>query len=421
MAGGGRQRIAVIGAGMVGVCTASWLQRDGHEVVVIDPKEPGEGASFGNAGCFNPSSVVPMSLPGTLGKVPGWLTDPLGPLAIRWTYLPQLAPWLVRFIRAGRLDRVEATARALRPMIGPCLETLAPLVKEAGAEDLVQRQGHLVVYRSKDAFEKEALAWRLRRDNGIEWDEFDADGLRQLDQSLSREYTFGVLLRANGHTTNPNRLVRSLAEAVRRNGGTFVTARAVGFELDGGRLMAIRTDRGLERADRAVICAGAYSRPLAKALGNDVPLETERGYHLVLRDPEAVPRIPTTEAAGKFVATPMETGLRFAGTVELAGLDAAPDWRRAHILLKQGRRLYPALKESYGEDRISVWMGHRPSLPDSLPAIGPSRRSPDVVYAFGHGHVGLMSGPMTGKTVADFIAGRQPSMDVIPFRPDRFD
>jgi D-amino-acid dehydrogenase len=421
MATGGKQKVAVIGAGMVGVCTAGWLQRDGHDVVIVDPKDPGEGTSFGNAGCLNGSSVVPMSLPGNLKKVPRWLMDPLGPLAIRWSYLPTLAPWLLRFVRSGQLDKVEATARALTPMTKPCLETLAPLVKAAGAEDLVQQRGHLVVYPSKAEFEKEALVWRLRRDNGFEWDEFDDDGLRQLDQSLSRDYKFGALIRGNGHTTNPHRLVNALADAFRRNGGEILKTRVTGFELDGARLRGLRTERGPVPADRAVLCAGAWSKPLAKAVGNDVPLETERGYHLIIKDPEVVPRIPTTDAAGKYVATPMETGLRFAGTVELAGLDAAPDWRRAHMLLKQGRRLFPALKESYPEDRLSVWMGHRPSLPDSMPVIGPSRNSPDVLYAFGHAHIGMISSPMTGKTIADLVAGRPPSMPIEPFRAERFD
>jgi D-amino-acid dehydrogenase len=140
----------------------------------------------------------------------------------------------------------------------------------------------------------------------------------------------------------------------------------------------------------------------------------------MIRDPEVAPRIPTMDAEGKFVATPMENGIRFAGTVELAGLEAAPDWRRAKMLLEQGRRLFPGLKESYPEDRISMWMGHRPSMPDSLPVIGPSRSSPDVLYAFGHGHIGMASAPMTGKTVADLVAGRKPSMEVTPFRPERF-
>jgi len=168
------------------------------------------------------------------------------------------------------------------------------------------------------------------------------------------------------------------------------------------------------------VCAGAYSKPLAAKLGDKVPLETERGYHLMIRDPEAMPHIPTADADGKFVATPMETGLRFAGTVELAGLDAPPDWRRSRILLEQGRKMLPGLAASLPEERISVWMGHRPSLPDSLPVIGPSRATPDVIYAFGHGHVGMTAAPMTGKIVADLVAGRPPSIDIAPFSASRF-
>jgi len=199
-----------------------------------------------------------------------------------------------------------------------------------------------------------------------------------------------------------------------------VQGRAYGFRLEGGRLIAIQTVAGDLPADAAIVCAGAYSKPLAAALGDRVPLETERGYHLMVRDPEIMPRIPTADADGKFVATPMDTGLRFAGTVELAGLEAPPDWRRARILLEQGRKMLPGLAGSHPQERISVWMGHRPSLPDSLPVLGPSRATPDVIYAFGHGHVGMTSAPMTGKIVADLVSGRPPSIDVAPFAPGRF-
>ena len=153
--------------------------------------------------------------------------------------------------------------------------------------------------------------------------------------------------------------------------------------------------------------SGAWSKPLAASLGDRVPLETERGYHVMIRDPEVVPRLPISDAGGKYVATPMETGLRFAGTVELAGLDAAPNWRRARMLLEQGRKLFPGLRESYPEERLSLWMGHRPSLPDSLPCIGLATNSPDVIYAFGHGHVGMIGSPMTGKVVADLVTDRK--------------
>ena len=183
-----------------------------------------------------------------------------------------------------------------------------------------------------------------------------------------------MLVRENGHTSNPLGLVERLLAQFLRSGGELVHARAHGFRLDGRRLAAIQTDTGDLPADAAIVCTGAYSKPLAAALGDRVPLETERGYHLMISDPEIMPRIPTADADGKFVATPMDTGLRFAGTVELAGLAAPPDWRRARILLAQGRKMLPGLAASHPEERISVWMGHRPSLPDSLPVLGPSQR-----------------------------------------------
>jgi len=414
------KRIGVIGAGIVGVCAASWLQRDGHSVFLVEAGEPGRGASFGNAGCFNGSSVTPVSMPGVIANVPRWLFDPLGPLSLRWSYLPTIAPWLLRLIRAGTPEKVRAQARALRPLVGPTLETLKVLVSAAGAEDLVHRLGHLYVYRSAEGLEKDRLAWDMRRENGVEIDTFDADELRQLEPALSRDYMRGVLVRENGHTSNPLALVERLVEHFVRSGGELVQGRAYGFRLEGGRLIAIQTVAGDLPADAAIVCAGAYSKPLAAALGDRVPLETERGYHLMVRDPEIMPRIPTADADGKFVATPMDTGLRFAGTVELAGLEAPPDWRRARILLEQGRKMLPGLAGSHPQERISVWMGHRPSLPDSLPVLGPSRATPDVIYAFGHGHVGMTSAPMTGKIVADLVSGRPPSIDVAPFAPGRF-
>src|SRR5438094_2386183 len=420
MAAESGRRVGVIGAGIVGLCAALWLQRDGHSVFLIEPGNPGEGASFGNAGCFNGSSVTPMAMPGVIRNVPRWLMDPLGPLSLRWSYVPAILPYLVRFVRSATPEKVRAQAKALRPLIAPTVPLVRELARDAGAEDLVHQRGHLYVYRSAEALAKDGFAWALRRENGVVVDEFDADELRQLEPVLSRDYVRGLLVRENGHTSNPLGLVTRLFELFRRQGGEIVMARALGFRLDGRRLTAISTDHGDLAADSAVVCAGAYSKPLAAALGDRVPLETERGHHLIIRDPEVMPRIPTADADGKFVATPMDTGLRFAGTVELAGLDAPPDWRRARILLEQGRRMLPGLSAQHAEERISVWMGHRPSLPDSLPVLGPSRTSPDVIYAFGHGHVGLTAAPMTGRIVADLVAGRPASIDIAPFSPGRF-
>jgi len=420
-AGASRRRtVVVIGAGAVGIAAASWLLRDGHAVTVLDPGEVGGGSSFGNAGCLNASSVVPMSMPGMLTQVPGWLLDPLGPLALRWRYLPRIAPWLVRFIAAGRPDRVAGQARALTALLEDSFGSYLPLVEAAGARDLIRRDGHLVVYRSEEKLAGDRLGWQLRRECGVPVERLDGDAVREFDPALSPDFRIGLLMRGNGHTVNPQRLVQTLAAAFQRDGGRIVRAAAAGFAFDGGRLVGVRTGAAMVAADAAVVAAGAFSKPLAQGLGDRIPLDTERGYHVVVRDPEATPRVPVMDAEAKIVATPMEMGLRIAGTVEFAGLTAPPDWRRARKLLTLGRRLFPKLAEAPVEERLSQWMGFRPSMPDSLPVIGPSRRTRDVVYAFGHGHVGIAAAARTGRLVADLISGRPPHIDAAPFRADRF-
>src|SRR4051794_29372438 len=209
------RHVAVVGSGMVGVCAALWLQRDGHRVTLIDPNTPGEGASFGNAGCFNGSSVTPVAMPGVVHNVPKWLMDPLGPLSLRWSYLPSILPYLARFVRASAPEKVHAQARALRPLLGPTVPLVRELAREAGVEALIEQRGHLYVYRSEESLAKDGLAWELRRENGVEVDEFDADELRQLEPTLSREYVRALLVRENGHTTNPHRLVSSMVEHFR--------------------------------------------------------------------------------------------------------------------------------------------------------------------------------------------------------------
>ena len=410
------RRVVVIGAGIVGVAAACWLQRDGHQVTISDPEPPGHGASSGNAGCISPGSIVPLSGPGVLLQVPGWLLDPAGPLALRWRHLPFAAPWLLRFVRAGAAAAVEHQAAALARLLVPVHECLSPLLQDAGAADLVRRDGSLIVYRTRAGWEAGRRGWDLRRRNGIAWEELDPEALRRLDPALAPGLYRGALLPGNGHTVDPQALVSRLAAAFVRRGGRVATAAATGFALEAGRLRAVRTTAGPIAAEAAVLAAGAHSRGLAAALGDRVPLESERGYHLMLPDPQVTPRFPTLSAEGRFVATPMAHGLRLTGIVELAGLRAPPDWRRAHALLPLAQALYPGLAGEGG----TVWMGHRPSTPDSLPVIGRSRRSPDVIYAFGHGHLGLTGAPSTGRLIAELIAGRAPSIDPAPYAAMRF-
>ncbi len=408
--------IVVVGAGIVGIAAALWLQRDGLAVTVIDPGPPGSGASSGNAGCFSPSSIVPLSGPGILRQIPGWLLDPQGPLAIRWHYLPRLAPWLLRFIRAGTPARIEHQAAALARLLASTSDDLASLLHGTGAEPLIERRGSLIVYRTEAGWTGAEPGWNLRRRNAVAWEELTPIDLLDLEPALSPGLYRGVLLTGNSHTVDPHALVRRLAEAFLLGGGQLLATRVTSFDVADGRLRSVQTASGTVAASGVVLAAGARSGPLARMLGDRVPLETERGYHLNVGAPPVPLHRPVLSAEDRFVATPMTAGTRLTGTIELAGLASPPDWRRARALLPLGQRLFPGLPAGPG----TTWMGHRPSMPDSLPVIGRSSRTPDVVYAFGHGHLGLTGAPTTGRLVADLVQGRTPEIDLSPFGASRF-
>jgi D-amino-acid dehydrogenase len=412
----GSRRAAVIGAGAVGIATGLYLQRDGWQVTVIDPEAPGEKASGGNAGLLALAHVAPVAMPGTLRQVPRMLLDPEAALRIRWRYLPRLLPWLTRFVRASTPARVEAASRALADLLQGALDAYAPLVEAAGVTDLIRRQGYLVAMTSERSLAAAQAELELRRRRGVRFEILRDGEIRQLEPALAKEIRAGVFYPDVGHTVDPKRLVQALAEDLARGGGELRRARARGFETGSEGVSAVVTDGDAIATDLVVVAAGAWSQPLAAALGSAVPLETERGYHVTLPEPGIEPRLPVVSSELRFCATPMAMGLRLAGTVELAGLEAPPDPGRWQVMLQQARRLYPALNDS----GASYWMGHRPSLPDSLPVIGRAPRHANAYLAFGHGHIGLTTAAITGRVIADQAAGRAPPFDLAPFRADRF-
>jgi D-amino-acid dehydrogenase len=416
-------RVAVIGGGVVGLAASIELLRDGHAVTVIEPGPPGgeQAASYGNGTLLNPSSVIPMSSPGLWKKVPGYLMDPLGPLTIRWSYLPRLLPWLSRFLQAGATAaKVAATARALAPLLADAPALHRKLAEEAGVADLITRQGVLFAFPDRAAFEAEKLSWSIRRDNGTKWLELDEDELRQREPTLDRHYKFAVLVEENGQCRDPGAYVAALARHAVGLGATLLQTGATGFRIESARLRAVTTRTGDLACDHAVIAAGARSKQLARAAGDRVLLETERGYHVVIADPGVEPRYPVMPSDGKMACVMTPAGLRLAGQVELAGLDAAPNWQRADVLLKFARKVYPGLPADLPPERVKLWMGHRPSTPDGLPVLGPASGCTDIIHAFGHGHVGLTAAAATGKVVADLVANRQPPFDLTPYAAVRF-
>jgi len=417
------RHVVVIGAGIIGACSAVEAVRRGFAVTIVDPGEPGgeQAASYGNGCWLSPMSVIPPAVPGLWRKVPKFLADPLGPLAIRWSYFPRVVPWLIRYLRSGwTWEKVEATARALRPLLADAPALHRALAEEAGVGHLIEHRGLIYIYPSRADFEAERPAWEIRRRVGVRWLELDANELRQRESELDPRYTFGVMVEEGGHCLDPGAYTAALVAHAVARGARQVRARAIGFAIEGGRLRAVRTDQGEIAADAAVIAAGARAKALAAAAGDAVPLETERGYHAEIANPEAGPRHGLMPSDGKMAIMRTARGLRCAGQVEIAGLEAEPNWRRAEILRDHLLRCFPGLPRSLPAERVRFWMGHRPSMPDGMPCLGPASASADIIHAFGHGHVGLAAGARTGRVVAALLAGEPPEIPIAPFAARRF-
>jgi glycine/D-amino acid oxidase-like deaminating enzyme len=406
----------VIGAGVAGLCTALYLQRAGRDVAVVDPLPPGSGASFGNAGLISADTSVPIALPGMLRKVPGWLTDRLGPLSVDPFYLPRALPWLLRWIEASRMPRVLQISDAMRALHRTTFDCWKELLGQTRFYDLIRPIGQVHVWETESETPAAALERRLRERQGIRSEPLTSDDLRQLFPGINRAIARGMLIPGNGFTVNPQRLVTSLAELFLEAGGMIVPERAMKIIPRNGSGYTVMTNTGWRTAEKIVVAAGAWSRQLLDPLGVWIPLETERGYHAMLTSPGLELKMPISNKSRAFGVTPMEHGLRVAGTVEIAGLEAPPNEARAKVLLEHIRGMF--LDVDTREHQF--WMGFRPSTPDSLPILGEAPGRPNLYLALGHGHFGMTGGPPSGKIVSRLILGQSIEVDIAPYSARRF-
>lgn len=411
-----RRPVVVIGAGIVGISTALWLQRDGHDVVVIDKTGPAAGTSYGNGGVLASCSIVPVTVPGLIGKAPRMLLDPSQPLFLRWSYLPRLAPWLRRYLSHCNPRDVRRIAAALAPIVGDSLADHQALSAGTGAERWVVPSDYVFVYRDRAHFEGDAFGWSIRREHGFEWEELEGEAFREYDPSFAPEFGFGVRLPGHGRISDPGRYVEDLAAYMVASGGRLLKGEVSDFVIEDGRVTGVRAGGETIPCSAAVLTAGIWSKPLARKLGLNVPMESERGYHIELMEPNRMPRSPVMIASGKFVATPMEGRLRLAGVVEFGGLDAPPRRQPFDLLMANIRAAMPGL--TWRDTR--EWMGHRPAPSDSIPIIGAAPNIKGAWLGFGHHHVGLTGGPMTGRLLAQLISGQRPNIDLAPYAPARF-
>ncbi len=408
--------VVVLGAGVLGLSTALFLRRAGRRVSVIDPLPPGGGASFGNAGMISADTAAPIAMPGMLAKVPGWLRDKQGPLVVSPSYLPTALPWLLRWIRAGRLDRVLAISDAMRALHRDAFAHWQDLVGPRIFSDLIRRTGQVQLWDGDGETPGAAIDRQIRERHGIDAQVLGADDIQQMLPGIARHVKRGLLVPGNGYTVSPARLVGALADAFRHEGGEILAERAMKIVPREGGYTVI-TNVSNRAAATLVVAAGAWSKDLLAPLRVKVPLETERGYHAMLPAPSIDVRYTLSYKSRGFGLTPMADGLRAAGTVEFAGLHAPLNEKRAEILAAHARALFPGLR--HGEPRL--WLGFRPSTPDSLPILGGVPGRPGLFLAFGHGHFGMTGGPPSARVVADLIIGSQNRIDPAPYGIARFD
>jgi D-amino-acid dehydrogenase len=408
--------VIVVGAGVVGLSAALALRARGLTVTVLDREGPAAGASAGNAGAFAFTDILPLASPGILRKAPRWLLDPLGPLSVPPAYALRIAPWMYRFWRACAPSRVAASTRAQTALMDLSKAELEPFLAATGLLAMLRKEGNLQVYETEAEFRASLPGWQARADHGIDFRHMDPEEMAEVQPGLSPRFIRGTFTPGWYSITDPKDYTLALAERLRAQGGEVTQGEVVALAPDGAGVTLTLADGQTRRAAQVVLAAGAHSHLLARDMGERIPLETERGYNTTLPGDAFDLRTQITFGGHGFVITRLASGIRVGGAVELGGLDLPPNLRRSEAMLKKAQSFLPGLRPTGGVQ----WMGFRPSLPDSLPAIGKARASSRVIYAFGHGHLGLTQSAGTARLVADLVTGTAPAIDMTPFSPQRF-
>ncbi len=406
----------VIGAGIIGTAIAHDLQKRGRQVVLVDRDSPGMGASFGNMASIAVTEFMPASRPSVWRQIPGWMLDPEGPVRVRPGYMPKLVPWFLRFIAASRPSRLRELEAQGAALCSRALDDTLALLRETGLSDQLSEKGCLSLYADEAEFKADREHIEILERFGFPHEVIGRQAIKALEPELSDRIGMAVLFPQNRSMKDPYKLVLALAERFVALGGRIDRGEVAGFARSDAIREVVLTDGRRLPADEVVICAGAFSVRLAKELGEPIPLETERGYHTQIMAPGISMKHSIIWPAKAFMVTPTAGGIRVGGTVEMAGLDAAPDYRRAKITVKRAKEALPNLR---CED-FSEWMGHRPALPDTVPILSASARTKGLFYATGHGHLGLTYAATTARLMGELIAGAKPSVDLHPYRVNRF-
>jgi D-amino-acid dehydrogenase len=408
--------IVVVGAGIVGVSCALWLQRSGHEVTLVDRAGPASGTSHGNAGVLAAGAVIPVTTPGLLARAPRMLFSKDAPLFLKWGYLPKLLPFLRRYMSYANDAHVDRYGAAMSMLLHDTVAQHRALADGTDAARFISDEDYCFGYASRADFEADAYGWEKRRKAGYAFEVVEGTEYRAADPSYGPAFEVVVRCKNHGRISDPGGYVTALAGHFVDQGGVFDIRAVEDITLENSEIAALQTSKGEMRADKFVFAMGPWSKKIAHKLGVKVPFESERGYHIEFMNPSVMPKNPMMVASGKFVLTPMEGRLRAAGVIEFGGLENGPSRGPFDLLKRQVKQVLPDLEY----DEAVEWMGHRPAPADSLPLIGANDVNGKSYNAFGHQHVGLTGGPKTGRIIADIINGKKPNVDLAPFDPMKY-
>ena len=407
--------VGVIGAGIQGVCISLCLVKKGFRVTLIDRDEPGSNsASYGNAGHFSPYASVPINRPDVLIDVPAMLFSATGPLSLKWNYVPKMIPWFIKFIKNCSRKKMMHTAKYMHQILDLALPAYDDLFKEIDISGLVENKGIIYFWTNKDLKSRE-LEINIRKELGVEQQLLTAHEIHDLEPHIRKIYHSGIYYPSARHARNPKKILLKLFDLFLQKGGHFEKQNVNTINFSSDEKPIIKTNLNSYIFDKSVIACGAFSKKLTDEVNEKIPLDTERGYHVHFKGHDHLLTRPVIFLNRGFGITPMEPGLRVVGTVEFGGLNNPISKKRIVNLVNNAKYLFPELTEHYDE-----WLGFRPTLPDCLPVMGPSKNYKNLYYSFGHHHLGWTLGAISGKIMARMIAGENTNLDLSAYNSLRF-
>ena len=408
------KNIAVVGAGIVGICSAYFLKKSGFQVTLIDKEKPGTMTSFGHACSFADYANVPVNYPGLLWDIPSMLLRKDGPLAVDFFYIIKNLPWAINFLKNCRKEKVDEIATSLTNLLKHSQLSYDEIFKDVNVKEFISHEENLYLFDTKKSFENYEYANIIRKNNNVKVRNLNKDEVKELEPNIADVYYSGQVFTGSRHTTNPLAISNKIFDKFIELGGNYINQNVKNLIQNEKNIELLMEDKKI-KFDKIIICAGAWSNNIANMLGDKFPLDTERGYHILFETNEKLINRPVAWSESGFYLIQIHNGVRAAGTVEIAGLNKSPNKKRLNMIERQSRKVLPQLGKVQ-----STWMGRRPTLPDSLPIIGNSQKNNNIIYAFGHQHVGWTLGAVTGKIIDSLSRDQIPNIDISAYSPSRF-